>query len=106
MPSKRYHLKDMQTSGFLATLILTTAQNTKQNSQKNLEASLNQFGLVQIIKDPTRKTMTTSTLLDVMYIRTKQSTEAFVKPTSISDNYLSGCVRYVNYQKDPKTHFF
>lgn len=77
---------------------------SKQNDNTKSLISLTQtHGLSQYIKVPTRKTRTTSTLLDVMYIKTSKSIHPYIIKTAMSDHYLTGCVRFLNYTKPEKT---
>lgn len=61
------------------------------------------FGLSQYITVPTRKTVTTNTLLDVIYIKTDKIIHPYMMKTAVSNHYLVGCVRYLNYAKPEKT---
>lgn len=61
----------------------------KSKLVKQLESLLLSYGLVQYIKNPKRITMTTRTLIDVIY----NCTSSFIESTVISDHYLVGTVR-------------
>lgn len=65
----------------------------------NLITLLKSFGLSQYIKDPTRVTANTKTLLDVMYIKTTKKINTFVIKTSLSDHFLVGSTRSLDYHK-------
>lgn len=81
-----------------------TACKTKYTT--NLETAINLHGLTQIIDEPTRVTLTTATLIDVIYVKTSQEITPFVKKVSLSDHYMVGSVRKLNYAKDPTTYFY
>lgn len=72
---------------------------------KKLQYILNTHNLYQVITSPTRQTATTKSIIDVIYIKTNKKVSPFVLKTHISDHYLAGCVRYLDYHPDPKTHF-
>lgn len=71
----------------------------------SLEAMLLSLGLTQHIKCPTRVTIKTESLIDVVYIRTNKFIYPFTKPMFVSDHYLIGAVRYLNYTSSKKTKF-
>lgn len=60
------------------------------------------LGLVQYIKQPTRVTIKTRSLIDVIYICSGKDLYPFVRPTSISNHYLVGIVRNLNYVSPKK----
>lgn len=72
---------------------------------RNLEASINTFGLHQVIKTPTRKTLTTATIIDVTYLKTNHKFDSFVKQIAMSDHYLVGCSKCLHYPSEPTTSF-
>lgn len=65
----------------------------------SLSTILKLYGLVQFIKEPTRVTATTKTILDVMYIKTSKSIKPLVCKIALSDHYLISCTRYLDYHK-------
>lgn len=78
----------------------------KQSEIKlNLENSLRSFGLEQCITCPTRRTGSTKTLIDVMYIRTAKKIKPFIIQTNLSDHYTIGSVRYLDNSPPPLTSF-
>lgn len=60
---------------------------------------LKTFGLNQIIEKPTRITLNTSSLIDVLYIKTARTTTPFIIKTNTSDHYMVGCTCSLNYEK-------
>lgn len=62
---------------FLGDFNLDHTPANKSEFTKKLEANLNLFGLIQIIKDPTRSSLKASTMIDVIYIKTNQKTQPF-----------------------------
>lgn len=76
---------------------------SKQNDcTKSLISMLQSYGLSQHIKVPTRRTSTTSTILDVMYVKTEKIIHPYIIKTAVSDHFLTGCVRYLDYVKPDK----
>ena len=72
------------------------------NSQDNkeLKAIINLNGLEQIISEPTRITETSSTLIDIILTNNKSNiNKVIVKPLSIGDHDLVGCVRKLHSKK-------
>lgn len=49
--------------------------------------------------------LTSKSLIDVMYIRSSKEIYPFTKTTSISDHYLVGVIRYLNYSSPKKIEF-
>lgn len=86
-------------------LNLDHTPNSKTGITITLENYLKSHGLTQYINKTTRKTRSTNTILDVMYIKTGMSIEPFSINTSLSDHYLVGCVRHVNYEQPKKVTF-
>lgn len=78
-----------------------TPDHLTENTQ-SLISIMRTNGLSQVISAPTRRTATTSTLLDIMYVKTKKELHPYTIKTSMSDHYLVGCVRYLNYNKPEK----
>lgn len=62
-----------------------------ENTQ-TLISLMQTHGLSQMISVPTRRTVATSTILDIMYIRSKKELHPYILKTSMSDHYLVGCV--------------
>lgn len=80
---------------------------TKQNEcTRNLLSMMKTHGFKQVIKKPTRRTIKTQSLIDVLYIRTQKKVTPLVLSTSISDHFLIGCTRYLNYTPDTTTSFY
>lgn len=70
-----------------------------------LETSLKSYGCEQLISAPTRQIMTTSSLINVLYIKTAQKTSLFIVKSSLSDHYMIGCVKFLDYQPYETTTF-
>lgn len=96
--SNIYHVGDLN-------LDHTTNTGNKSETTITLENYLKWHGMTQYISNTTRKTSTTSTILDVMYIKREMKLAPFSIHTSLSDHYLVGCVRYVNYNQPDKITF-
>lgn len=94
----------------LGDLNLDHTPDAKSEFTKNLSIiniiSINTFGLHQIISKPTRVTLTTATLIDVIYVRTKQNTCPIIRKVALSDHYLVACVKRLDYKDDPLTSFY
>lgn len=76
----------------------TNYLSSKDN--KDVKDLLRQHGFTQLIKQPTRVTMNTSTLIDI--IATNNPTtiaDTCVHPTSISDHDMVACLRKLNNKK-------
>lgn len=82
-----------------------TYRNQNENVRK-LQTLMNLHGFSQIIKAPTRCTIRTATIIDVIYIRTIKKVSPFMITTLISDHFLVGCTRYYDYTPDPVTSFY
>lgn len=78
-----------------------TPDKVTENTQ-SLISLMHTNGLSQIISAPTRQTVSTSTILDIMYVKTKKDLHPFTIKTSMSDHFLVGCVRHLNYKKPEK----
>lgn len=78
----------------------------KSKFTKNFENLINSYGLNQQITVPTRVTLTTSSTINVIYVRTNKKVSSFRKLCTLSDHYLVGCNRLLNYQKHLLTHFY
>lgn len=89
----------------LGDLNIDHSDNNNSEFIRNLGNSLNTLGLTQTIKKPTRQTLNTSTLLDVIYVKTAKEFSPFLLRLSLSDHYLVGLSTFLNYHKDPQTHF-
>lgn len=89
----------------LGDLNLDHTQGKMNTHAKKMKYILNMHGLYQVITTPTRQTTASKSIIDVIYIKTKKKVLPFVLKTHISDHYLAGCVRYLDYSPDPKTHF-
>lgn len=63
----------------------------KSEYTKNLESLINTYGLKQQIITPTRVTHATSSIIDVIYVRSNKKVTAFTKQCSLSDHFLVGC---------------
>lgn len=79
--------------------------NKRSKIVKSLESVLLGFGLVQYITTPTRVTLTTKSLIDVIYIRTNKVVHPFVITTMISDHFLVGTTRFLDYTSPQKQEF-
>ena len=76
--------------------------NISVNSERKLSNLCTSYGLSQIIKDPTRVTSNTSTLIDHIYVsNTNHVGKVYVPRFSISDHYSVGLTWKVNVA-DPK----
>lgn len=74
----------------------------KKNVTITLENALRGYAMTQFFKKPTRRTMTSSTLLDVIYIGTNKDINSTIINTTISDHYLVGVTRSLNYTPTTK----
>lgn len=63
---------------------------------------LKAHGLSQVINEPTRKTRTTATILEVIYVKTSKRIEPMVIDTCMSDHYLVATTAFLNYKAPPK----
>lgn len=77
----------------------------RTKATKSLESALLGYGLYQYINCPTRVTLSSKSLIDVIYIRTSKEVYPFTITTTISDHYLVGTTRYLNYTSPQKTEF-
>lgn len=75
------------------------------SDNKELKAMLLSFGLKQLIKDPTRVTQDSKTLLDVIYTNRPQNVYSVKTiPAGLSDHDMIGCVRKLhNHKFQPRT---
>ena len=75
------------------------------SDNKELKAMLLSFGLKQLIKDPTRVTQDSKTLIDVIYTNRPQNVYSVkVIPAGLSDHDMIGCVRKLhNHKFQPRT---
>lgn len=90
----------------LGDLNLDHHYSRKTEFRKNFENLINTFGLIQQITIPTRVTTSTASILDVIYIRTSKKLTPFVKKCSLSDHYLVGCSRFLDYKNCTNTYFY
>lgn len=58
--------------------------------------------MFQYISEPTRVTASTKTLLDVMYVKSNKNLEPFIIKSALSDHYIIGTNRSLNYTKPPQ----
>lgn len=96
--NQRYH--DLY---FTGDLNLDHTNNKMNEITKDLIALLKANGLTQVITDPTRKTKSSATILDVIYIKTTKNIQSKIIPTSVSDHYLVVSTVYLDYKVPPKT---
>lgn len=89
----------------LGDLNLDHSKGKRNDTTNSLLNSLKTHGLTQLISKPTRIAMTSSTLLDVLYVKTNRKTNPFVIQTALSDHYLVGTVLYLDYTKPETTTF-
>ena len=66
---------------------------TSHSQVQALENICQQFGFSQIIREATRVTLTTSTLIDHIAVSNKLNLECGVIKTTFSDHYLIYCNR-------------
>lgn len=62
-----------------------------------LENNMKAYRCKQCISSSTRKTASTSILIDTIYIKTAKKVKSFLLKTTVSDHYLVRCVRYLDY---------
>lgn len=67
--------------------------------------NMKSLGFTQIIEKSTRVSSTTATLIDVMYVKSLKELSSFVIPCAISDHYLVGCTRNLNYSPHKNIEF-
>lgn len=60
-------------------------------------------GMTQLITEPTRRTCTTNSILDVIYVKSSKIMSPLILHTAVSDHYLVGCTAHLDYKKDPQT---
>ena len=74
------------------------------SDHKELKSILTAFGLKQLIKDPTRVTQDSRSLIDVIYTKEPWNTYSVkVIPAGLSDHDLVGCTRKIhNFKYQPK----
>lgn len=84
----------------LGDLNLDHTPSRKDENTKSLQHLLKGFGLTQMIKCPTRRTISSSTLIDVAYVKTSKKIYPFIITTAMSDHYLIGVTRYLGYVPD------
>lgn len=71
--------------------------HSKLNDNANtLISTLKSMGLTQVISNPTRRTATTQTILDVVDVKSHKDIIPFINPTSLSDHYLVGITSKLN----------
>lgn len=87
---------------FLGDLNLDHTQGMANDLTKDLIALFQTYGLDQVIKGTTRKTRTTATIIDVIYVKTNKKIHPLIHPTSLSDHYLVSVVTYLGYKAPPK----
>lgn len=87
-------------------LNLDHTEGRSHEQTRNLISIMKMHGFSQLIKKPTRMTIHTQSLLDIIYIRSKKKTTPLILATSISDHFLVGCIRYLDYAPDPTTSFY
>lgn len=75
-----------------------TPKNLTDNT-KNLIEMFKTYDMKQYITQPTRVTSKSKTLLDVMYIKTSKVIESFIVKSTLSDHYIIGTNRCLNYTK-------
>lgn len=72
---------------------------------QTLEHQINVFGLSQRITGFSRQTISTKTLIDVMYVKSSKTITPFTLNLTLSDHYLIGTITKFDYQQDPTTTF-
>lgn len=63
------------------------------------------IGFTQIIEQPTRISPTSTTLIDVIYVKSLKDITPFVIPSSVSDHFIVGCTRALNYTPHKNVEF-
>ena len=73
-----------------------------QTSKRSLVNFYNLYGLVQLIKKPTRLTETTKTILDLIFVNNEhRMIDSGIVPISISDHSLVYCILKTGVKKAP-----
>ena len=73
-----------------------------QTSKRSLVNFANLYGLVQLIKKPTRLTETTKTILDLIFVNNEHGIiDSGIVPISISDHSLVYCILKTGVKKAP-----
>lgn len=67
------------------------------------KSSLKSLGFTQVIDKPTRQTLNTASIIDVIYIKTVKKIVVAVIPLCISDHYMVVCSRFLDYHR-PASH--
>lgn len=77
------------------------ANYLQKASHKELKNILSSHGLKQLVKEPTRVTKDTKSLIDVILTNSSHVQHTKVIPLSVSDHDCIGCTRKINHEKIP-----
>lgn len=90
----------------LGDINLDHTRRKRNDVTDGLIAEMSVNGFKQYIEEPTRRTNKTATLLDVLYVKSSKKIKPFVVHLAVSDHYMIGCYRYLNYTTPPKDTIF
>lgn len=84
---------------------LDHSPSNKSPFTAKLESLINLYGFSQVIKGYTRQTITTKSLIDVLYAKTTKKIFLSVLKLSISNHYLISARIILGYNTDPQSSF-
>ena len=73
----------------------------KDNDNREFKSLLSLNGFKQLIKQPTRVTKDSSTIIDIIAVNKDNIKTVKVIPTTMSDHDMVGCLRKINYKQFP-----
>lgn len=90
----------------LGDININHLEAANNNVAKNVINMLKAYGLTQGIEKPTRRTNQSKLLIDVIYVCSIKKITSFILPIAMSDHYLVGTSRFLNYVCEPKREIF
>ena len=77
------------------------ANFTKDNDNREFKSILSLNGFKQLIRQPTRVTKESSTIIDIIASNKDNIKNVKVIPSTLSDHEMVGCLRKINYKQFP-----
>lgn len=90
----------------MGDLNIDHSNEVKNNAANNLKSMMSSYGFTQMINKPTRRTLLTRTLIDVIYIRSDKNFSTILIPVTLSDHYLVAVSRFLNYITESKKEIY
>lgn len=69
------------------------------------ENNLRSYGCKHHITCPTRQTTNSSSMIDVLYVKTAKKVKSHLVKSTVSNHFMIGCIKYLEYQSPETTSF-